>query len=73
MKWGQWRLWGEVGSSPRNHHPGTTARERSPRVVAGAHLIEHAARQGLRNARRIEEPWNDSSTSPEGEVLLSNR
>jgi hypothetical protein len=59
-----------VGSSPRNHRTGTTARERSSRAVAGARSIEHAARQGLRMARRIEEPRNDSSTSPEGEVLL---
>ncbi|AMY25581.1 hypothetical protein A3Q41_04305 [Rhodococcoides fascians] len=77
-KWGQWPAVGGSGEftpepPPGNHHPGTTARERSPRVVAGARSIEHAARQGLRKARRIEEPWNDSSTSPEGEVLLSNR
>ncbi|WP_217900917.1 hypothetical protein, partial [Rhodococcus sp. 06-1460-1B] len=41
---------------PGNHHPGTTARERSHRAVAGARSIEHAARQGLRKAGRIEEP-----------------
>ncbi|WP_205914508.1 hypothetical protein, partial [Rhodococcoides fascians] len=59
---------GEVGSSPRTRRTGTIV----PRRRWGA--LDRARRAtGLRKACRIEESWNDSSTSPEGEVLLSNR